>query len=60
MINKIGFPWCVIKKVMMIYYDKFTFTMMGDDPDPFYHRVSLVLEGIVERVPDGPSTNENG
>ena len=50
-------PWCVIKKVMMIYHDKFTFTTMGDDSDPFYHRVSLVLEGIVERVPDGPSTN---
>ena len=50
-------PWCIIKELMLIYYDKFTFTMMGDDSDPFYHRVSLVLEGIVERVPGGPSTN---
>ena len=52
-------PWCIIKKVMMIYYDKFTFTMVGDDSDPFYSigNGDMVLEGIVERVPDGPSTN---
>ena len=48
-----------IKKVMMIYYDKFTFKMTGDDSDPFYstENEDMVLEGIVERVPGGPSTN---
>ena len=53
-------PWCIIKKVMMIYYDKFTFKMVGDDSDPFYStdNQDMVLEGIVERVPGGPSTNE--
>lgn len=52
-------PWCIIKKVMMIYYDKFTFKMVGDDSDPFYsiENGDMVLEGIVERVPGGPSTN---
>lgn len=52
-------PWCIIKKVMMIYYDKFTFKMVGDDSDPFYSTDNgdMVLEGIVERVPGGPSTN---
>lgn len=54
-------PWCIIKHIIMIYYDKFTFKMVGDDTDPFYstqNRISqrIVLEGIVERVPGGPST----
>lgn len=51
-------PWFIIKKAMMIYYDKFTFQMMGDDTDPFYSTDNdLILEGIVERVSGGPSTN---
>ena len=44
---------------MMIYYDKFTFKMVGDNSDPFYsiENGDMVLEGIVERVAGGPSTN---
>ena len=58
--QQVCLPWCIIRKVMIIYYDKFTFTMMGDDSDPLYSTENgdMILEGIVERVPGGPSTNE--
>tara|TARA_B100000674_G_scaffold482780_1_gene485680 strand:- start:3157 stop:4110 length:954 start_codon:yes stop_codon:yes gene_type:complete len=56
--QQVWLPWCIIKKVMIIYYDKFTFKMMGDDTNPLYSTENdRILEGIVERVPDGPSTN---
>ena len=49
-------PWCIIKQVIGFYYEKFNYKIAGNDLDPYYSLTTdMVLQGIVERVPDGPN-----
>jgi hypothetical protein len=51
-------PWCIIKYILSIYSYKFTDVIVSTDCDPYHSsRIDRILEGIVERVPGGPSTN---
>ena len=50
-------PWFIIKIVMRIYSDRFKNHISLCDSDPYHSSErDMVLEGIVERVANGPST----